>query len=138
MLFRSKNLGNVEGLKVLNLIGSTIKEVPSSIALLKNLKKLNIHRFNRTSTSYSMPTVHDPVNGGFSSLVRLNLNGNNFDSLHDSIGGLSSLEYLDLRYLGISGNHFDSLPDSIGRLFSLRYLGLGESNFDTWMILGSR
>ena len=121
-----KNLGNVEGLEVLNLIGTAIKEVPSSIALLKNLKKLNIHRFNRTSTSYSMPTVHDPVNGGFSSLVRLNLNGNNFDSLPDIISGLSSL-----RYLGLSGNNFDSLPDSIGGLSSLRYLGLNGNNFDS-------
>ena len=121
-----KNMGSVEGLKVLNLIGTTIKEVPSSIALLKNLKKLNIHRFNGTSTSYSMPTIHDPFNGGLSSLVYLNLSGNNFDSLPDSIGGLSSLVDLNL-----SGNNFDSLSDSIGGLSSLEYLDLKGNNFDS-------
>ena len=134
-----KNLGNVKGLKVLNLIGTTIKEVPSSIALLKNLKKLNIHRFNETSTSfYSLPNSI----GGFSSLRRLDLSvndleciylsggldlsGNNFDSIPDSIGGLSSLVCLDL-----SGNNFDSIPDSIGGLSSLECLDLSGNNFDS-------
>ena len=68
--------------------------------------------------------------------------GNNFDSLPDSIGGLSSLEYLDL-----SGNNFDSLPDSIGGLSSLRYLNISGNNFNSFLtasvgyslkILGSR
>ena len=71
-----ENLGNVEGLKVLNLIGTAIKEVPSSIALLKNLKRLNIHGFNGTSTSfYSMLTIHDPINaiGFIDSLKYFNL-----------------------------------------------------------------
>ena len=37
-----ENIGNMEGLEVLNLCWTAIKEVPSSIVLLKNLKQLRI------------------------------------------------------------------------------------------------
>ena len=37
-----ENIGNMEGLEVLNLCWTAIKEVPSSIVLLKNLKQLHI------------------------------------------------------------------------------------------------
>ncbi|KAK9987250.1 hypothetical protein SO802_032201 [Lithocarpus litseifolius] len=38
-----ENLGNVEDLEFLDLSGTSIKEVPSSIVLLKNLKELLVH-----------------------------------------------------------------------------------------------
>ncbi|XP_030924527.1 protein SUPPRESSOR OF npr1-1, CONSTITUTIVE 1-like [Quercus lobata] len=115
-----KNLGNVEGLKVLNLIGTAIKEVPSSIALLKNLKKLNIHRFNETSTSfYSLPNII----GRLSSLTYVDLSGSNFLSLPDIIGRLSSLTYLDQ-----SGSNLDSLHDNIGAWVSQTWRSICLSN----------
>ena len=39
-----KNIGNVKGLELLNLCWTAIRDVPSSIALLKNLKHLYICR----------------------------------------------------------------------------------------------
>ena len=75
-------------------------------------------------------------------MVRLDLSGNNFDSLPDIIGGLSSLGCLDqsgynfvsildsitglapLKYLNLNGNNFDSLPNSISGLRHLKILKL--------------
>ena len=52
-------LGNVEGLEFLDLCGTSIKEVPSSIVLLKNLKELLVHGLKETLFSFnSMPTSH--------------------------------------------------------------------------------
>ena len=143
-----ENIGNMEGLEVLNLCWTAIKEVPSSIVLLKNLKQLNIHgwklsdfysqpaslesmtalqtssiflptspprkRLLPSSLYFSLPTSPVPMGlllptlSGLQSLTYLYLRDCDISSIPNDIGCLSSLECLNL-----SGNNFVSLPDSM-------------------------
>ena len=122
-----ENLGNAKGLELLNLSGKTIKEVPSSIFLLENLKELNIHGCNKRALYlfYSMPSDYVPVGqllpslSGLHSLRYLDLSDSILSSIPNEIGCLSSWEHLNL-----SGNNFVSLPESISQLSNLRRLHL--------------
>ena len=126
-------LGNVESVEELDVSGVAIKEVPSSIGLLKILKVLSFHgckglsSFKSTSwydlPFYSRPKSLIPVGlsslSGLCSLTKLNLSDCNLRAIPDDIGCLFSLEKIDL-----SGNSFVCLPDSISRLFKLRIMVL--------------
>jgi Leucine-rich repeat (LRR) protein len=117
-----ENLGNVEGLKELNLSETAIKEVPSSIVLLKNLEELHIHGCKGPSYSfYPKSTSHDslgvllPSLSGLHSLTNLDLSDCNIWAIPNDIGCLYSLTSLYL-----SGNNFVSLPKSISQLSQLK------------------
>ncbi|KAL4597629.1 hypothetical protein ACB092_11G002900 [Castanea dentata] len=149
-----KNIGNVKGLELLNLCWTTIEDVPSSIALLKNLKHLYICRWR--SSSYSLPTSLELLGLVFPSLissspVNLIISGlmsykrgswQHLQLLLPSLSGLQSLTYLhlsdcsllsipndigclsSLEHLNLSGNDFVSLPESMSQLSNLRRLHL--------------
>ncbi|XP_030926146.1 disease resistance-like protein DSC1 [Quercus lobata] len=121
-----ENLGNVEGLEFLDLSGTSIKEVPSSIVLLKNLKELLVHGLKETLFSFnSMPTSHIAVGlllpslSGLHSLIYLDLCDCDLSSIPNDIGNLSSLARLNL-----CGNNFVSLPKGISQLSNLQTLHL--------------
>ncbi|XP_030955396.1 protein SUPPRESSOR OF npr1-1, CONSTITUTIVE 1-like [Quercus lobata] len=115
-----KNLGNVKGLKRLDLSGTSIKEVPSSIVLLKNLEQVLVHGLKETLFSFnSMPTSQLPSLLGVHSLTYLDLCDCNLSSIPNDIGNLSSLAHLNL-----CGNNFVSLPKSISQLSNLQTLNL--------------
>ena len=125
------NLGNLEGLEELDVSGTAIREPPSSIFCLKNLKILSFQGCNGLSTkSWSwkkplnfllMKKTPDlmglvlPSVSGLCSLTRLNIRNCNLQAIPSDIGCLSSLEELDL-----SGNNFVCLPESINQLSNLR------------------
>ena len=129
-----ENIGNIIGLEVLNLCWTAMKEFPSSIFLLKNLKQLHIRGW-KLSEFYSQPASlesMDPLRTSLfflptslQSLTYLYLSDCNLSSIPNDIGCLSSLEYLDL-----SRNNFDSLLESVSQLYNLLGLfgGLQEAS----------
>ena len=124
------NLGNLKGLEELDVSGTAIREPPSSIFCLKNLKILSFQGCNGLSSkSWSwkkslnfllMKKTPDfmglvlPYVSGLCSLTRLNIRNCNLQAIPSDIGYLSSLEELDL-----SGNNFVCLPESINQLSNL-------------------
>nr|POE94869.1 tmv resistance protein n [Quercus suber] len=119
-------------LQELDMSGTTIREVPSSIGLLKNLKVLSFNggkglsSFNSRSwydllPFSSRPKIADPVglSSLLGSLIELNLQNCNLSAISDDIGCLFSLEEIDL-----SENSFVCLPDSISQLCKLERMYL--------------
>jgi Leucine-rich repeat (LRR) protein len=123
------NLGNAESVEELDVSGTAIRHVPSSIGLLKNLKRLSFCGCKGLSSSnkswyelihfYSKLRSPDPVGLspllGLCSLTRLNLRDCNLKAIPNDFGSLFSLEELNL-----NGNKFFCLPESIGQLSNLR------------------
>ena len=122
-----RNLGNLGGLEELDVSGTAIREPPSSIFCLKNLKILSFQGCNGLSSkSWSLKNLlmrktPDLIGlvllsvSGFCSLTKLNIRNCNLQSIPSDIGCLSSLEKLDL-----SGNNFVFIPQSINQLSNLR------------------
>ena len=122
-----RNLGNLEGLEELDVSGTAVREPPSSIFCLKNLKILSFQGCNGLSSkSWSwknllmrktpdlMGLVLPSSVSGLCSLTRLNIRNCNLQAIPSDIGCLSSLEKLDL-----SGNNFVFIPQSINQLSNL-------------------
>ena len=132
-----ENLGNAESIEHFDVSGTAISQVPSSIGLLKNLKRLYFCGCKGLSSSnkswydllplFSMLRSPDHVGlsslslSGLCSLTKLNLRDCNLMTMPDDIGCLFSLDVLDL-----SGNSFCFLPKSIAQLSSLRKLNLDK------------
>nr|XP_023925283.1 disease resistance-like protein DSC1 [Quercus suber] len=127
-----ENVGYAESVEELDMSGTTIREVPSSIGLLKNLKVLSFNggkglsSFNSRSwydllPFSSRPKIADPVglSSLLGSLIELNLQNCNLSAISDDIGCLFSLEEIDL-----SENSFVCLPDSISQLCKLERMYL--------------
>ena len=125
---------NMQRVLKLYLDGTAIKEIPSSIGLLKNLKVLSFDGCKGLSLFkspawydllpfYSMPKSPHPVGLssllGLCSLTELNLRDCNLREIPDDIGCLFSLTEIDL-----SENSFVCLPDNIGHLCNLRKMML--------------
>ncbi|XP_023909134.1 disease resistance protein RPV1 isoform X2 [Quercus suber] len=138
-----KNMGNMKGLEVLNLCWTAIKEVPSSIVLLKNLKRLHIRGWTLSefysqpasslesmgplwTSLFSLPTSPDTERILLPSFLYYSLptSSNSVGLLLPSLSGLHSLTYLR-----ISDCDLWSIPDDIGCLFSLEILNLSGNNF---------
>nr|XP_023909367.1 TMV resistance protein N-like [Quercus suber] len=120
-------LRKAESVEELDVSGTTIKEVPSSSGLLKNLM-LSFRECKSTSwydllPFYSRPKSPNPVGlsslSGLCSLTKLNLSDCNLRAIPNDIGCLFSLEEIDLE-----GNSFVCLPDSISQLCKLRIIYL--------------
>ncbi|XP_050260694.1 disease resistance protein RUN1-like [Quercus robur] len=131
-----ENVGNAESVEELDVSGTAIREVPSSVGLLKNLKVLSFKGCKRlssfNSTSWydllpfsSRPEIVDPVAFssllGLCSLTKLNLRNCNLSVIPDDIGCLFSLEEIHL-----SENSFVCLPDSISQLCKLERMYLNN------------
>ncbi|XP_050260408.1 disease resistance protein RPV1-like isoform X2 [Quercus robur] len=138
-----KNIGNMKGLEVLNLCWTAIKEVPSSIVLLKNLKHLHIRGWTLSefysqpasslesmgplwTSLFSLPTSPDTERILLPSFLYYSLptSSNSVGLLLPSLSGLRSLTYLR-----ISDCDLWSIPNDIGCLFSLEILNLSGNNF---------
>ena len=105
-----ENLWNIKSLEVLDVSGVTIEELPSSV-LSRNLKELSFRGCKvPRSMGFLLPSL-----SGLRSLVRLDLSDCNLLTIPSKFGCLSSLLYLDL-----SGNNFDYLPKRIIQLSNLR------------------
>jgi Leucine-rich repeat (LRR) protein len=132
-----ESLENVESVEELDVSGTTIRDVPSSIGHLKNLKRLSFEGCKELSSSnkpwyehirsYSKPISPDHVGLspllGLCSLTSLNLSDCNLKAIPNDIGSLFSLEELNL-----DGNKFVCLPKSIGQLSQLLFLDLSKNN----------
>ncbi|KAJ4723744.1 Disease resistance protein (TIR-NBS-LRR class) family [Melia azedarach] len=102
----------MESLEFLDLQGTKIKELPSSIELLSGLKHLNCRELG------SLPPY-----SGLSAFRWLTLRECDIREIPQDIGCLSSLEMLDL-----SANDFEILPPSIKQLSRLQILDLRDCN----------
>ena len=138
MLFRS-NIGNVKGLELLNLCWTAIRDVPSSIALLKNLKNLYICRW-KSSEFYSLPTTSlEWLGSVFPSLISAShvnpiISRRQMSSARGSRQPLqlllpSLLGLQSLTNLHLSDCALLSIPNDIGCLSSLEYLNLSGNDF---------
>ncbi|KAK2637354.1 hypothetical protein Ddye_032146 [Dipteronia dyeriana] len=120
-----ENLEELEHLEELDVGGTAITQVPSSIARLTNLQKLSFQKCNSQPwwSSYLLRTntrcLSLPSLTGLRSLKTLNLSECNLleGTLPKDLDSLCSLEDLDL-----SKNKFISLPESIKRLSKLGIL----------------
>ncbi|KAK9987256.1 hypothetical protein SO802_032207 [Lithocarpus litseifolius] len=110
-----ENLGNVENLKKLNLSGTAIKVLPSSIARLTSLTSLTLRDCNNF---VRLPSTI----GSLKSLQFLDLFGcSKFDNLPENLGNLKGLKKLDL-----SGIAIKKFPSSIEGLTTLTFLTLND------------
>ncbi|XP_052292968.1 disease resistance protein Roq1-like isoform X1 [Citrus sinensis] len=134
-----ETLGQVESLEKLDISGTAIRQPPSSIFLIKNLKELSCRGCKGSPSSASW-FLRFPVN-----LIRRSSDPVAL-SLPSSLSGLCSLTKLDISYcdleegaipsgidnlcslkeLYLSGNNFFTLPASIYRLSSLLGIALKE------------
>ena len=116
-----ENLGNAESLEYLTLDETAIRKVPSSIGLLKNLHRLSIGGCKGLSSSPHPIDLLLSSLSGASSLTSLYLNDCNLKAISNDIGSLFSLTLLNL-----SGNDFVCLPESIIRLSNLQTMKLNN------------
>ncbi|KAJ6861080.1 TMV resistance protein N-like [Populus alba x Populus x berolinensis] len=118
---KTQNLGKVESLEEFDVSGTSIRQPPASIFLLKNLKVLSFDGCKRIVESLTDQRL--PSLSGLCSLEVLDLCACNLreGALPEDIGCLSSLKSLDL-----SRNNFVSLPRSINQLSGLEMLALED------------
>ncbi|KAJ6878447.1 TMV resistance protein N-like [Populus alba x Populus x berolinensis] len=116
-----ENLGKVESLEEFDVSGTSIRQPPASIFLLKNLKVLSFDGCKRIAKSLTDQRL--PGLSSLCSLEVLDLCACNLreGALPEDIGCLSSLKSLDL-----SRNNFVSLPRSINQLSGLEMLALED------------
>ena len=110
-----ENLGNIEGLEELNGSRTAIKELPSSMVLLKNLQKLSLRGCNFLSSKPSNKFLNFPL------LQRRSLDPMGMSML--ALSGLSSLTYMNLSYCNLQ-----AILDVIGCLSSLTNLNPKGNN----------
>lgn len=129
-----QDLGSLQSLQDLDASRSGIRQAPSSILRLKNLKQLSFAGCQAPPNSSLLPSDSASSSNsiglqlpssfsGLSSLEILDLSDCNLGegAFPDDIDCLSSLQNLDL-----SGNNFVSLPDTISRLSQLKRLRLNN------------
>ncbi|CAL8997435.1 unnamed protein product [Prunus brigantina] len=136
-----EDLGHVEGLEELDVSGTAVREPPSSIGLLKDLKVLSFNGCKGPSSkawnimlfpfrprpllkvSPNATALWLPSLSGFRSLTELDLSDCNLleGDIPSDLGHMSSLKFLYL-----SGNPFASLPNSIAQLSQLESLAVGN------------
>ncbi|CAL5347747.1 unnamed protein product [Camellia sinensis] len=114
-----EHLGHMESLTELLADGTTIKQLPFSIGLLKNLRRLCLKGFNRQLTTESWLSL-------ISSWVLPRKNADSIRFLPSSVLGLCSLTELDLSDHNLSEGYF--LAD-LRSLSSLQVLDLSGNNF---------
>ncbi|XP_059309495.1 TMV resistance protein N-like [Lycium ferocissimum] len=118
-----EEIGDLENLERLDARYTLISRPPSSIARLNKLKSLSFEKSKLESLQDGVCFVFPQVNGGLHSLEYLDLSYCNLidGGLPEDIGSLSSLKELNLR-----GNNFEHLPQSIAQLGALQSLHLSD------------
>ncbi|KAL4602270.1 hypothetical protein ACB092_10G040900 [Castanea dentata] len=110
-----KDLGNIISLKELDLSGTTIKELPSSVKFLIALTSLDLRDCNEfvllPNTVCSLKSLE------FMFLSRCP----KFVNLPENVGNLKHLNWLYL-----DGTAIEVLPSSVGRLAALEFLNLED------------
>ena len=129
-----ENLGNIKCLEKLDVSRTTIRRLPSSIVLLKNLRELSLSGCEGLSSKSSNKLLSFPLMqprcpnsmgmlvhtlSGIQSLTKLDLSYCNIRTIPYDISCLSTL-----RRLYLTGNNFDCLPESIIQLSNLDYLNM--------------
>ncbi|KAK3435848.1 hypothetical protein EUGRSUZ_C00276 [Eucalyptus grandis] len=110
-----EQLGKLEHLEELVVDKTRIKEIPSCIGSLKNLKRLSA-QWDWESKHLSLKKIPSSI-GKLGELVELNLSGTRIKELPESIGKLNKLKILK-----IQGCEIERIPSSIGKLQSLQEL----------------
>ncbi|XP_024954080.2 TMV resistance protein N-like [Citrus sinensis] len=120
--FKLKNVpetvGQVESLEELDISGTAIRQPPSSIFLMKNLRTLSFSECNGPPSSTSWH-FHFPFNLMAKSSYPVPL-------MLPSLSGLCSLTKLDLRDCSLGEG---VIPNDIGNLCSLKALYLSKNSF---------
>ncbi|TXG74708.1 hypothetical protein ES288_1Z018400v1 [Gossypium darwinii] len=143
-----ESLHQAESLEELDLSKTAIKEPPSFISQLKNLKVLYFDgckgpcKLKEISFLFSSSLTKLAVRGcnlgeGYipsaisclSSLAFLDLRDNNFNRIPASLTGLSKLEELSLSSCGLCNMGEGDIPSDISGLSSLKVLYLNGNNF---------
>ncbi|XP_057995161.1 disease resistance protein RPV1-like isoform X2 [Hevea brasiliensis] len=106
-------------LRYLYLDGTAIRKLPSPIENLNSLSSLELRNCSDLCISPDMILGVDNSRAHLLYLRKLYLNRCSMRDFPDCISCLLSLEALDL-----SGNHFCKIPESISKLTELQYLGL--------------
>ncbi|KAH9782122.1 ADP-ribosyl cyclase/cyclic ADP-ribose hydrolase [Citrus sinensis] len=116
-----ETVGQIESLEQLDVSGTAIRQPPSSIFFMKNLKELSFCgcKGSPSSTSWFLGFLMNLMRRS-SDLVAL--------SLPSSLSGLCSLTKLDISYCDLVEG---AIPSSIGDLCSLEKLCLSGNNFFT-------
>ncbi|TYJ12239.1 hypothetical protein E1A91_A11G335900v1 [Gossypium mustelinum] len=129
-----ENLHQAQFLEELDLSKTAIKEPPSFISQLKNLKVLSFdgckgpYKLKRNLLSLFKVSQRGRMNSiapmlpslsGLTSLTNCGLCNMGEGDIPSDISGLSSLKVLDL-----NGNNFTSIAASLARLSNLQYLGV--------------
>jgi len=104
----------LKNLTHLNLVGTSIKELPKDILNLKNLEKLLL----KNNKIVYLPKEIGELN----KLTQITLSANEIVEIPNSISFLTSLEQLHC-----SGNKIKEIPLSLCNLISLRWLSLGHN-----------
>ena len=110
-----ERFGNLEGLEELDVSGTAITGLPSSVVLLKNLQVLSLRGCEGLSSKSSNKLL------SFSLMRR---NPDPMGTLLHTLSSLCSMTNLDLSYCNLQ-----AIPDVLGRLPSLQHLNLTGNNF---------
>ncbi|TXG67931.1 hypothetical protein EZV62_009206 [Acer yangbiense] len=109
------DIGTLESLTKIEAAGTAMREVPSSISYLKSLRSLS---FSRCKGEDRVGLLLPPLLG-FHNLNSLDLSDCGIIELPDNIFCLTSLERLCLHR-----NDFESIPESIINLSNLKFLNI--------------
>jgi len=135
-----ESIGNLIRLQVLNLVNNSLTELPSSIGNLTQLRQLllGINELTELPSFIGELNQLQELRAAYNNLTELpiplsNLNGlqildiryNNLSgAFPEWIGGLSELQYLDIR-----NNSLGALPDELMELENLTYIDLRDNDF---------
>ncbi|KAH0745801.1 hypothetical protein KY285_007458 [Solanum tuberosum] len=109
------DMGNLRRLTALYVMGTSIKQLPVSFGLLKNLQLLEVGNDWKLSEPKSLLSI-----------ISSFLTSKDHDILPSSIINLPSLEVLKVPFFNLCQR---DIPNCLGRLFSLQVLDLSGNNF---------
>ncbi|MEM9951744.1 MAG: leucine-rich repeat domain-containing protein [Chloroflexota bacterium] len=131
-------IGSLQQLQVLSLVGNRLTDLPSEITNLQALQTISLASNNlaelpigiTTLSSLTTLDLYDnnlaelpPEIGSLPNLLVLNVESNQLSGLPTEIINLSNLEMLNLR-----DNNFQSLPNRVSQLTTLCHLDIRQNN----------
>ena len=107
-------LAALENLKVLNLSGNPLEQIPAVVFELRSLTELYAIAIN-------LSEIPDHLNQ-LTNLIDIRLSSNQITQIPDCLGQLTNLTQL-----GLSSNQITQIPDCLGQLTNLTQLGLSSN-----------